>query len=184
MSGAEDASAPTGGEGAPLTEKSPVDWRTLSELQRRSIIALDGLWFMNVLETLGPERTLAMDIKVFVAMFKLATRNWKQLAGVDGSKPEDQAAIFQALAHLYGHKFELSIEQDRVLMRIRRCAFYENLKRAGRAATHDCRTLCQAIATPWYAEMDARKGGAGGVELLLPTGGDRCDWWVDQPIDV
>jgi hypothetical protein len=145
---------------------------------------LDGLWFMNVLESLGPERTLAMDIKVFTAMFKLATRNWKQLAGCDGSRPADKASIFQALAHLYGHRFELAIEEGRVLMRIRRCAFYENLKRAGRAATHDCRVLCRAISAPWYAEMDPRGGGAGGVDLQLPQGGDRCDWWVDQPRDV
>lgn len=178
MSGADDAAK------APLTHASPVDWERLSELQRRSIVALDGLWFMNVLEALGPERTLAMDIKVFVAMFKLATRNWKQLSGLDGRAPEDKAAIFQALAHLYGHRFELAVEKGRVLMRIRRCAFYENLKRAGRAAAHDCRILCRELWRPWYAEMDARKGGDGGVELLLPTGGDRCDWWVDQPIDV
>jgi hypothetical protein len=170
--------------GGALTETSPVDWAKISELQRRSIVALDGLWFMNVLEALGPERTLAVDIKVFIAMFKLATRNWKQVAGIDGKAPADKASIFQALAHLYGHKFELTVEKDRVLMRIRQCAFYENLKRAGRAATHDCRTLCHAIWKPWYAEMDSRKAGDGGVDLQLPVGGDHCDWWVAQPVEV
>lgn len=178
MTAGDDAAA------APLTHRSPVDWATVSELQRRSIVALDGLWFMNVLAELGPERTLEIDVKVFVAMFKLATRNWKQLAGITGEKPEDKASIFQALAHLYGHRFELSTGPDEVVMRIRRCAFYENLKRAGRSDVHDCRILCRAIAKPWFNEMDPRLGGEGEVELLLPTGGDRCDWRVRQPFPV
>ena len=48
-----------------------------ADLARKMFIALDGLWFMNVLEALGPEKTLEIDIRVFIGLFKVATRTVK-----------------------------------------------------------------------------------------------------------
>ena len=66
-------------------------------------------------------------------------------------------------------------------MRLHRCAFYENLKRAGKEKTHDCRILCRKLGPAWFAEMEPRTGGKGDVDLRLPAGGPFCDWSIVQP---
>jgi hypothetical protein len=66
-------------------------------------------------------------------------------------------------------------------MRLTQCSFLENLKRAGRAGTHDCRRLCSRLGPAWFAEIEPRTGGAGSVELTLPAGGDHCDFTVLAP---
>ncbi len=165
----------------PLTHDAAVDWAKIAAFSRQMIITLDGLWFMNILERLGEAQTMEVDIRVFISQFRIATRAWRKIAGLDGKSAADKMAVFQAMAHLYGHKFELFVKDGKVVMRIKQCAFFENLKRTGRAGSHDCRVLCKRLAPPWYEEIEPRTGGAGSVDLQLPVGGDHCDWSVDQP---
>lgn len=160
---------------------TPVRWEDLAAFMRKMLVTLDGLWFMNALEEVGPERALAMDVKVMVGQFKLATRLWRKARGLDGRSVADKVSIFQAMAHLYGHRFQVLVEGDEVTMRLTECAFYENLKRAGRAGTHDCRQLCRRLGPAWFAEIEPRTGGEGRVDLQLPVGGTHCDWTVRQP---
>jgi len=163
---------------------APVDWRRMAELMRRMLVTLDGLWFVNALEALGPEKTMEMDIRVFTTQFRTATRRVREIMGHDGRSVDDKVAVFQAMAHLYGHRFEVLVDGDSVTMRLKQCAFYENLKKAGRLDEHDCRILCRAIARPWFEEIEPRTGGEGSVDLQLPTGGPHCDWTVRHPRDV
>lgn len=161
--------------------ETPVDWRELAGFMRQMLVALDGLWFMNVLKEIGDARALEMDVRVMVSQFKKATRLWREIAGLDGRSAADKESVFHAMAQLYGHRFQVLREGDRVTMRLTRCAFYENLKRAGRAGDHDCRRLCEKLAPAWFAEIEPRTGGAGSIDLTLPVGGTHCDWTVVQP---
>lgn len=160
---------------------SEVDWRQMAGFMRQMLVTLDGLWFMNVYKNYGPEKTLELDIDVMIGQFKLATRLWRQMLGLDGESRADKARIFQAMAHLYGHEFQVLDEPDSVTMRLTKCEFYENIKRAGRADSHDCRILCTKMAPKWFAEIEPRTGGEGEVDLQLPQGGTHCDWRCKQP---
>ena len=89
------------------TDQSPVDWERMAGFMRQMLVALDGLWFLNALKDSGPEKALEMDIRVMVAQFKKATRLWREMAQLDGTSASDKASVFQAMAHLYGHRFEI-----------------------------------------------------------------------------
>jgi hypothetical protein len=153
-----------------------------ADLARKMFIALDGLWFMNVLEALGPEKTLEIDIRVFIGLFKVATRTVKGRGLHASGSVAEKRAVMESIGDVFGHRYVVEDLGDRVRMRITRCTILENLRRAGRADVHDCRILCRALARPWFAELEPRTEGAGEVQLTLPVGGDRCDWVVSMPV--
>ena len=124
------------------------------------IVALDGLWFLNVLKEIGDEKAFELDVRVFISQFKKATRVWREMNGLDGKSTADKVSVFQAMAHLYGHRFEVTSGEGRVTMRLTQCSFLENLKRAGRTPEHDCRRLCSKLGPAWFAEIEPRTGGA------------------------
>jgi hypothetical protein len=159
----------------------PVEWERMAGFMRQMLVALDGLWFLNVLKEMGEEKAFELDVRVMVSQFKKATRLWREMAGLDGKSVADKTSVFTAMAHLYGHKFEILTGDGAVTMRLKECAFYENLKRAGRVPGHDCRRLCEKLAPAWFAEIEPRTKGAGSVDLKLPVGGDHCDWTVAAP---
>jgi hypothetical protein len=163
------------------TTGDPVDWQAMAGFMRQMIVALDGLWFLNVLKESGEEKAFELDIRVFISQFKKATRVWREMNGLDGKSVADKVSVFQAMARLYGHEFEVRAGDGRVTMRLTKCAFLENLKRAGRLAQHDCRRLCSKLGPAWFAEIEPRTGGAGSIDLTLPVGGDHCDFTVDAP---
>jgi len=160
---------------------SHADWPKTASFMRQMLVALDGLWFMNVLKDFGEEKAFDIDVRVFVSQFKKATRLWREIAGLDGRSVADKKSVFEAMARLYGHEFEILAGEGSVTMRLTRCSFLENLKRAGRADTHDCRRLCSKLGPAWFAEIEPRTGGAGSVDLTLPAGGDHCDFTVLAP---
>lgn len=163
------------------TNETPVDGQRMFRFMSQALIALDGLWFMNVLDELGPERTLELDIKIIGAHVKIAARLWRQVMGSDGESIEDKVGVFQSHAYLFGHDYEIFTDGESVTMRLHRCGIYENLKRAGRAGDHDCRLLCRAVKQGWFEVIEPRTGGAGEIDLQLPVGGPCCDWKVYQP---
>ena len=182
------ASAPTPPAVVRADTDTPVDWPQMAAFIRQMLITLDGLWFMNILEKLGPEQTLDVDICVFQSQFKIATRLVRKMQGLDGTSIDDKVQVFRAMAHLYGHRFDI-LEQESdagktVTMRLHQCAFYENLKKAGRESSHDCRILCRQLAPAWFGEIEPRTSGEGSVDLQLPKGGPHCDWTVVQPMEV
>lgn len=152
------------------------------ELMARMIVTLDGLWFRNALEVLGPEETLAMDIKVFKSQFRIATRAIRARFCTDGKGRRDKATVLEQMARIYGHDFEIVDEPQAVTMRLHRCAFLESLRAAGRT-DHDCRKVCRALRPAWFAEIEPRTGGAGEVRLGLPDGSGTCDWTVSHPAE-
>ena len=126
----------------------------------RMIVTLDGLWFRNVLAAVGPEKALAMDIKVFQGQFRIATRVIRERFGLDGNSRRDKAVVLEQMARLYGHDFEIIDEPGAVTMRLHRCAFLDALRAAGRT-DHDCRVVCRALRPAWFDEIEPRTGVYG-----------------------
>lgn len=162
---------------------SDFDARRMTEFMSRALIALDGLWFMNVLRELGAKRTLEMDVGIIAAHLKIAVRLWREIHGHDEGTIEDKVESFRSHAFLFGHRYEIFTDEERgaVTMRLHECGIYENLKRTGRADQHDCRVLCRRVAPEWYRTMEPRTGGRGRIDLQLPVGGPCCDWKIYQP---
>ncbi len=153
-----------------------------ANLSRQMLIALDGLWFMHVLDALGPDKTLEIDIKVFIGLFKIASRKVMSGSEFPSGSAQEKQAVMSSIAEVFGHRYTIEDQGDRVRLRLTECAIRKNLQRAGRDKLHDCRVLCTALSQPWFAEMEPRTGGEGHVELQLPTGGDHCDWVIGQPV--
>ena len=84
------ASAPTPPAVVRADTDTPVDWPQMAAFIRQMLITLDGLWFMNILEKLGPEQTLDVDIRVFQSQFKIATRLVRKMQGLDGTSIDDR----------------------------------------------------------------------------------------------
>ncbi|MFN3243621.1 MAG: DUF6125 family protein [Planctomycetota bacterium] len=150
------------------------------EVAARMIVTLDGLWFRSVLEALGPEKTLAMDIQVFQRQFKIATRVIRERFGLDGESRADKARVFEEMARLYGHRFEVFDDGGSVTMRLHRCGFLQALRAAG-VTDHDCRVVCRALQPAWFGEMEPRTNGKGELRLGLPDDSGPCDWSIEQP---
>tara|TARA_R110002072_G_scaffold241027_11_gene399775 strand:+ start:56875 stop:57426 length:552 start_codon:yes stop_codon:yes gene_type:complete len=148
----------------------------------RMIVTLDGLWYRNVLAESGSEVALAMDIKVFQAQFRIATRVIRERFGLDGHSRVDKAKVMEEMSRLYGHKFEILEQPKSVTMRVHRCSFLEALRAAG-STDHDCREVCRAIRPAWFGEIEPRTKGAGEVQLGLPDQSGPCDWTIEQPDD-
>lgn len=165
---------------ARTADAAPEDHAARFELMNRMIVTLDGLWFRNVLTALGPEATLALDIRVFQSQFRVATRAIRERFGTLVGTRRDKAVVLEQMARLYGHDFEVVDEPDAVTMRLHRCAFLEALRAAGRT-DHDCRGVCRALRPAWFEAIEPRTGGAGEVHLGLPDGTGTCDWVVAQP---
>ena len=159
-----------------------ADVKARFDVMARMLITLDGLWFRNVLAAVGPEKALAMDIKVFQGQFRIATRVIRERFGLDGKSRRDKAVVLEQMARLYGHDFEIVDEPGAVTMRLHRCAFLDALRAAGRT-DHDCRVVCRALRPAWFEEIEPRTGGAGEVRLGLPDGTGTCDWSVVHPPD-
>jgi hypothetical protein len=158
----------------------PSDAAARFDIAQRMIVTLDGLWFRNVLQALGPEATLAMDIRVFQSQFKIATRTIRQRFPTEPGSRADKAVVFEQMARLYGHDFEVVVAPTAVTMRLHRCAFLNALRAAGRT-DHDCRVVCRALQQPWFEAIEPRTGGAGEVRLGLPDATGTCDWVIVQP---
>jgi hypothetical protein len=62
---------------------------------------------MNVLKDFGEDKAFEIDVRVFVSQFKKATRLWREIEGLDGRSVADKKSVFEAMARLYGHGFEI-----------------------------------------------------------------------------
>jgi len=162
--------------------ETDFDARRMTEFMSRALVALDGLWFMNVMRELGARKTLEMDVDIIAAHLKIAVRLWREIHGHQPGSIADKVESFRSHAFLFGHRYEIFTDGDgqAVTMRLHRCGIYENLKRTGRADQHDCRVLCRRVAPTWFAEMEPRTGGRGRIDLRLPVGGPCCDWKLYQ----
>lgn len=166
------------------TSEDEGEWRKLTEFMHQSMMALDGLWFLNVMKELGPEKTLEIDVNAITGQFKLATRLWRKMMQLDGKSIEDKRQIFEAMSRLYGHKkYQISTDGKKVYLRLHRCGILDHLKRTHRADKHDCRHLCRQLAPQWFKTIEPRTKGEGSVDLQLPVGGPHCDWTIVQPAD-
>lgn len=160
---------------------SPIDFQKYIDYAAKSMITLDGLWYVNCLRILGPDKTFELDVRVFVSHFKLTTRLIRSLFKLDGKSISDKAQVFGTIARSSGHKFEVLKKDNVVTMRVHKCGYYENLKKAGRLTEYDCRRLCKSIAPTWFNEIEPRTGGKGLVDLQIPEGGQSCCFSIEQP---
>lgn len=160
---------------------SSYDAALLLEYLWRSMIALDGLWFLNVMKELGAEKTLEIDKKVIASQFKFSTRLSRQLKKLDVGSVSDKKEIMEGIGRFYGHEFQVISDSKSVTMRLHKCQIYENLKRANRLKGHDCRQVCKFVANEWFKEIEPKTNGAGETDFQIPLEGPYCDWTVYQP---
>ncbi|MHB8894049.1 MAG: DUF6125 family protein [Candidatus Geothermincolia bacterium] len=159
-----------------------IEQADFDELRCGALTAIDGLWFMAAEEKLGFEGALELDVKVWrrygVVMLKRACK----LMGIelDEDNPPDLETVNQLLEVLCAiDGTECSSEvssPDSGLFTVRRCSWWENLRKAGREADVPCELVDNSTFEAWLEAVDP------GLEMeithSLPRGDQCCTWII------
>lgn len=133
-----------------------MEQKIISEYLRRSYFALDGLWFMMLEEEFSLDKALEIDEKVWRILAKIQARKTKELLGLEGTGLADflQAIRVKLEAEEYDYE-ERESGSDHVQIAIRRCPWYEILKKANREHLEHriADTICSLEFRVWLEEF-------------------------------
>lgn len=153
----------------------------IDELRQGAMTAIDGLWFLAAQESLGFEGALELDIKVWKQYGQIMLKRAARLLGLDldAANPPDLETVTElldVLCQIDGTECASDVvSADRANFTVRRCTWWENLKKAGRDTEVPCDIVDNATFESWLAAVDPSLG----MKLMksLP-GGDECCQWV------
>jgi len=127
------------------------------KLQEKELTALDGLWFVEVEKRWGYEAANQINLEVWRRCGEILVREMKKILQLKGGDLEEVKVLFGGLMELDGTTFDFESPKDqRLMVRVYRCAWYENLKKAGRDTLHDCMAIDLAILPSWLKAIDPR----------------------------
>jgi len=143
-----------------------LDDRTISEYLRRSYFAVDGLWFMEIEETLGFDEALRLDVEVWRTLGKIQARKARELLGIEGGSVADLVAAFQLKWAAEQYTPHVVAQSDtRIEIEITACPWIELLRKSGREelAARVADAICNAEYAAWAREFDP------GITIALPN---------------
>ena len=139
------------GEGKYLEDSNVI------KLQQKELTALDGLWFLEVEKELGYEAANKINMEVWRRCGPILVREMKKIFHLEGKTFDEVKILFGSLMELDGSAFTFESPDDQhLVVRISRCVWYENLKRAGRHALHDCMKIDLALLPKWLEAINSR----------------------------
>jgi len=139
------------GEGKYLEDSNVI------KLQQKELTALDGLWFLEVEKEWGYEAANKINMEVWRRCGPILVREMKKIFHLEGKTFDEVKILFGSLMELDGSAFTFESHDDQhQVVRISRCVWYENLKRAGRHALHDCMKIDLALLPTWLEAINSR----------------------------
>jgi hypothetical protein len=159
-----------------------IERAIIDELRCGALTAIDGLWFMAAEEKLGFEGALELDIDVWrrygVVMLKRACRLLD--IDLDASEPPDLGIVnhlLEVLCAIDGTECSSEVTSaDTALFTVRRCSWWDNLKKAGRAAEVPCELVDNNTFEAWLEAVNPSLEME--ITHSLPRGDDRCTWVI------
>jgi hypothetical protein len=134
----------------PLTDKQ------LATYLLRCYMAVDGLWFMKLEETLGFDTALEIDNKVWKVMPKINSRTLKALLKLEKGM-EALFVCFTTKLALEGYVFETEKSENPQSFKVivNKCPWYDVLIKSGREkiAERVCTLICHTTCTTWTPEF-------------------------------
>jgi hypothetical protein len=161
-----------------------IEQSIIDELRCGALTAVDGLWFMAAERKLGFEGALELDIEVWrqygVIMLKRACR----LLGIalDPDRPpalETINHLLEVLCAIDGTECASEVEDPgTALFTVRRCTWWENLKKAGRENDVPCELIDNSTFVAWLEAVDPTLEMQ--ITRSLPRGDDCCTWKIKR----
>lgn len=117
----------------------------IAQFLQKSYFATDGLWFLKTEEKHGFEEAMEIDEAVWEVMAKIQARKAKQLLGINGNSLEDFIRAIQMKFCAEGCDYEVECENDKYILYLGRCPWYEVLVSSNR--THIANDITHKICT-------------------------------------
>ena len=156
----------------------------MEELRLRALTAIDGLWFMAVEKSFGFESALELDLEVWRAYGMVMLKRLTRMLGIalDPQQPPDLATVnllLEELCRVDGTECAGEVTGDeRVVFRVRRCSWWDNLSASGRDSIVPCEDIDNAIFRHWLQAVDPDLGFE--ITHSLPRGDDHCEWVITR----
>lgn len=146
----------------------------LIKLQQKELTALDGLWFLEVEKEWGYEAANKINNEVWLRCGPILVREIKKVFHLEGKTFDEVKILFGSLMELDGSAFTFESSDDQhLVVRISRCVWYENLKKAGRHELHDCMRIDLALLPTWLEAINSRLVFDFGK--AIPKGDEFCE---------
>lgn len=152
----------------------------LDEMRKEALIAVDGLWFLEAERRCGFEAALEADLEVWRRYALIFLRRLLKRAGISpapGERPGMELVwlFLRTLCRVDGTECSGEIRGgDELIMEVRRCPWWENLKRAGREGLVPCERVDDAIFANAVRSLDPSISME--IKRSFPRGDDRCSF--------
>ena len=144
------------------------------KLQEKELTALDGLWFLEVEKEWGYEAANKINREVWRRCGPILVREMKKMFHIEGKTFDEVRILFGSIMELDGTAFTFESPDDQhLVVKISRCVWYENLKRAGRHELHDCMKIDLALLPTWLEAINPRLVFDFG--RAIPKGDEFCE---------
>lgn len=160
----------------------PLDEWAIDELRRGAMTAIDGLWFMTAEKKLGFDRALELDIEVWRQYGLIMLKRAAKLLDIpleEGNPPDLETVneLLEALCAIDGTECSSEVtSRDTAVFTVRSCAWWENLKKAGREDAVPCDLVDNATFETWLEAVDPSLEMA--INRSFPQGDDCCRWMI------
>lgn len=159
-----------------------VEGWVIDELRRGAMTAIDGLWFMAAEKRLGFEGALELDIDVWKQYGLIMLKRAAKLLNVelDPANPPDLETVnslLEVLCAVDGTECSSDVTSvDTSVFTVRRCSWWDNLKKAGREEFVPCDIIDNATFEAWLEAVDPSLEMAN--TRSLPEGDECCRWMI------
>jgi len=156
--------------------KIPTD--VLVKLLQGAYIAIDGLWFLGVEKKQGFDEALKIDIDVWKNWMQILVKRIKKLLDMKENDIPSIVKILEVAYQMEGTDYEIAECRDkRAVIRILKCHWYENLKKAGREKLIPCVDLDKTL----YPDMIKVLNPSVSFSQVsgIPEGDKSCDFILE-----
>jgi len=149
------------------------------QLIRSALTAIDGLWFLEMEKKYGFKEAFEVDIDVWKRYGAIMIHRIQKALAIEDNSLASFLQIFEILSEIDGTKFEI-VEQSskKVVLKIKVCPWWENLKHSKREMLVRCDVVDRAIYPEWIKAFNP------DYKLLLtkslPEGHDICELVIKQ----
>ncbi|MHA1266217.1 MAG: DUF6125 family protein [Candidatus Helarchaeota archaeon] len=149
----------------------------LIELLRSALIAIDGLWFLEVEEALGFERAFKIDLNVWKRYGTLIIKRIKKILHIETTDLESFLLVLKIICTIDGTKFQIKEKSEhRIILKITYCPWWENLKRSKRDQLVRCDQVDDAIFPVWAKYFNSKI--KFNLTKAIPNGDADCEWTI------
>jgi len=159
-------------------EKFEIPKDILLKLLQGAYIAIDGLWFMGVEKKHDFDEALEIDIDVWENWMQILPKRIKRILNLEKNDIPMIVKILEVAYQMEGTDYEIiERSENRAVIRILKCQWYENLKNAGREKLLPCVDLDKKLYPPMIEKINPKvsfKQVSG-----IPEGDESCDFILE-----